>query len=375
LLNPQEIRSSLLFPNIAAAKQFLMQERVISGIQQVGIGVTNADEAFQWYKNIFGFDIQVFADAAEAPFMTRYTGGSVQKRYAILALNLQGGGGLEIWQYTSRVSQPAKEAFVWGKPGILAIKIRCRNVPEFYSEAVSKNVKVINQPVKNTVGKLHFYLYDPYGNIFEIVEDDYWFTDGPGLTGGVLGVTIGVSDLEGANTFYKEILGLNETFYTEKTSISDWQGLPLSGTSYAKCLLNSQPGAQPGGFGKLLGSFEIELVQAVPPINGHLYENRYWGDLGFIHICFDIKGYEEHTETCSNSGYPLTIDSGSFNMGDAAGRFSYNEDPDGTLIEYVETYKVPILKKIGWFLNLRHRPAAKHLPNWMVKSLRFSRVK
>ena len=73
-----------------------MQERVISGIQQVGIGVSNADEAFQWYKNLFGFDIQVFADAAEAPFMTRYTGGEVHKRYAILALNLQGGGGLEI---------------------------------------------------------------------------------------------------------------------------------------------------------------------------------------------------------------------------------------------------------------------------------------
>jgi catechol 2,3-dioxygenase-like lactoylglutathione lyase family enzyme len=352
-----------------------MQERIISGIQQVGIGVTNADEAFQWYKDLFGFDIQVFAEAAEAPFMVRYTGGEVHKRYAILAINLQGGGGLEIWQYTSRTSQPANEPLVWGKPGILSIKIRCRNVHEFYKEVVAKKVKVINEPRQNALGKLHFYLYDPYGNIFEIVEDEYWFTEGKTLTGGVVGVTIGVSDMERSIGFYKGMLDLNEAFYSEKAPIEDWNNLPLQATSYARCLLVSQPGAQAGAFGKLLGSFQVELVQSMPAMAGNLYDNRFWGDLGFIHICFDIKGYDTHTKICKNLGHPLTIDSGDFNMGDAAGRFSYNEDPDGTLLEYVETYKVPILKKLGWFLNLKHRAAAKHLPDWMVKSLRFSRVK
>ena len=33
-------------------------------------------------------------------------------------------------------------------------------------------------------------------------------------------------------------------------------------------------------------------------------------------------------------------------MGEAAGHFSYIQDPDGTLIEFVETHKVPILKKL-----------------------------
>lgn len=350
-------------------------ERVISGIQQVGIGVTNADEAFQWYKEIFGFDIQVFADAAEAPFMIRYTGGIVQKRYAILALNLQGGGGLEIWQYTSRVSQAAREPFVWGKPGIMAIKIRCKNVKQFYEEVKAKGVNTISEPAPNTSGKWHFYLSDPYGNIFDLVEDAYWFTKENGLTGGICGVTIAVSDIRKAADFYKTILGMREIYLQNNAPTDDWKGLPLSGEAYSRCILKSKPGAQPGAFGKLLGNYEIELVQAEPAISGHLYENRFWGDQGFIHLCFDIKGYDEHTSICKNSGYPLTIDSGNFNMGDAAGRFSYNEDPDGTLIEYVETYKVPILKKIGWFLNLKNRPAARHLPNWMVRSLRFSRVK
>jgi len=34
-------------------------------------------------------------------------------------------------------------------------------------------------------------------------------------------------------------------------------------------------------------------------------------------------------------------------MGEASGHFAYVEDPDGTLIEFVETHKIPIIKKLG----------------------------
>ena len=81
-------------------------------------------------------------------------------------------------------------------------------------------------------------------------------------------------------------------------------------------------------------------------------------------------------ELCAAKGHPFTVDSGNqFDMGEAAGHFSYIEDPDGTLIEFVETHKVPILKKIGWYLDLRKRDASKPLPNWMVKSMGLNRVK
>jgi len=56
-------------------------------------------------------------------------------------------------------------------------------------------------------------------------------------------------------------------------------------------------------------------------------------------------------------------------MGEAAGHFSYIEDPDGALIEFVETHKIPILKKIGWYLDIRKRDPLKPLPKWMIKSL------
>jgi hypothetical protein len=62
-------------------------------------------------------------------------------------------------------------------------------------------------------------------------------------------------------------------------------------------------------------------------------------------------------------------------MGEAAGHFSYVEDPDGTLIEFVETHKLPISKKMGWYINLRKRNPEKPLSNWILKSLKFNRIK
>jgi len=32
----------------------------INGIQQLGVGVTNIDEAFTWYRKHFGMDIKMF---------------------------------------------------------------------------------------------------------------------------------------------------------------------------------------------------------------------------------------------------------------------------------------------------------------------------
>jgi len=131
-----------------------------------------------------------------------------------------------------------------------------------------------------------------------------------------------------------------------------------------------------GAFSKLLGPGEIELVQVLDRAPKKIYEDRFWGDPGYIHLCFDINGMAELKELCSSKGFEFTADSSdSFDMGEAAGHFSYIEDPDGTLIEFVETHKVPIMKKIGWYLNLKKRDPSKSLPDWMLGAMGWGRVK
>ena len=73
-----------------------MNKPIISGIQQVGIGVSKVQDAFAWYRQHLGMDIPMFDEAAEAGLMLPYTGGEPRSRHAILALNLQSGGSMEI---------------------------------------------------------------------------------------------------------------------------------------------------------------------------------------------------------------------------------------------------------------------------------------
>ena len=39
-----------------------MKGYIISGIQQMGIGVVNVDEAWKWYIDQFGMDCRIFDD-------------------------------------------------------------------------------------------------------------------------------------------------------------------------------------------------------------------------------------------------------------------------------------------------------------------------
>ncbi|MBP7175910.1 MAG: hypothetical protein KBA53_06795 [Thermoclostridium sp.] len=93
---------------------------------------------------------------------------------------------------------------------------------------------------------------------------------------------------------------------------------------------------------------------------------------------------KELKQVCEQLGHPFTVDSnpgayqgstGTFDMGEAAGHFTYTEDPDGTLIEFVETHKLPILKKLGWFMDMKKRKPGKPLPDWMIKTMGLNRVK
>ncbi|MDZ7848857.1 MAG: hypothetical protein U5L96_20200 [Owenweeksia sp.] len=49
-------------------------------------------------------------------------------------------------------------------------------------------------------------------------------------------------------------------------------------------------------------------------------------------------------------------------MGQAAGRFSYLEDPDGAWIEFVETHKVPVMEKVELVPQHQKPQAGKTTP-------------
>jgi catechol 2,3-dioxygenase-like lactoylglutathione lyase family enzyme len=353
-------------------------EKIICGIQQMGIGVPDVQKIWKWYRTFFGVNVRVFEEAAEAPLMTRYTGNTVHSRTATLALSMEGGGGFEIWQFTSRPTNKPDFAVQAGDYGLYICKIKSRDVERSFDFFKKNGAEIIGDLETLPNGNKTFYVKDPNGNVFQIVKGRGFFrqTGHPSLCGGVAGSIIGVSDIDRSLTLYKDILGYDKVEYDLTDSFEDLGSLEGGKGRFRRVLL-THSSERKGPFARLLGPTEIELIQSLDRTDcKKIFENRFWGDWGYIHLCFDIQGMDILQKECESKGFPFTVDSAdTFDMGEAGGRFSYIEDPDGTWIEFVETHKVPIMKKLGWYINLKNRKPGKYLPNWMLRAMGMNKVK
>lgn len=353
---------------------------IISGIQQMGVGVADLSEAWEWYIRVFGMDCRIFEDEAEAKLMLPYTGGKPRSRHAVLAMNLQSGGGFEVWQHKGKKPEYRDRETKLGDLGIFACKMKVRDVESAWKYWTGNGVEVLGKPVTDPAGRKNFFVRDPFGNLFHIVEATDWFMNLKKISGGAYGAIIGVSDIDRAMALYAGILGYDRVLYDVTGTFDDLSSVPGGNRLFRRVLLAPSKPFR-GGFNLIYGQSVIELIQVLDSDATRIFEGRLWGDPGFIHLCYDISGMDNLRKYCSEAGFPFTVDSmtshdgNSFDMGEAAGYFAYIEDPDGTLIEFVETHKVPIIKKLGWYLDLRRRNPNKPLPSWMVRSLRFSRVK
>jgi len=347
----------------------------ISGIQQVGIGIPDVHQAWKWYRENLAIDVPIFEEAATADLMLPYTGGEPHDRHAILALSMQGGGGFEIWQYTSRTPVGPDFKPQLGDLGIFICKIKSNNIDKAFAHLSSNNATISSSVHSNPQGKKHFFVQDPYGNVFEIEEFEDFYKNDLKPTGGVSGVGVGVSNMDESIVFYSDVFGYSNVVYDETDTFKDLEGVE-GGSDRMRRVLLKHPEKRKGAFSEMLGPSSIELFQLVQKQPKKIFEDRFWGDLGYIHLCFDVTDMASLKEECERAGHPFTVDSAnSFDMGEAAGHFTYTEDPDGTLIEFVETHKIPILKKIGWYLNLKKRDPKKALPKWMLGSLALNRKK
>jgi len=350
-------------------------KKIIYGIQQIGVGVSDAVEGFHWYGRMLGADVKVFDDSNTATYMAPYMGGSPHDKRAILAANMQGGSCYEIWQFMDRTPQAPNEEISIGDFGIFAAKIKAKNIRDAHREIKAKG-GVTSDVLQSPDKREFFYMDDLHGNKLQIVEASDWFKPNKRhATGGVYGCIIGVSDIERSRKLYSDVLGYDTVVYDETGVFTDFATMKGGEETFRRVLLTHSK-ERSGGMSPLLGRSQIELVQALTGTPQKIYEGRFWGDIGFIHLCFDIHGMAALKAECAVAGFPFTVESNpAFQMGEAAGHWSYLEDPDGTLIEFVETKKIPLMKKWNWYLNLEKRDPYKPLPRWLINALGMNRVK
>jgi Lactoylglutathione lyase and related lyases len=350
-----------------------MKEKVICGIQQVGIGVNNVIEAWKWYYDNFGYELKIVDDDGVAERMLPYTGGKPQPRRAIMAFNVRGGGGFEIWQPKGRALNYLKDPLRLGDLGVLICKIKTKDIQNAYNTFKSNKLDIISEIKTSPYGCTFFFMKDPYGNLFQIEEDDYVFVNKNKTTGGCNGIIIGVSDMDKSIAFYSKLLDYDKVVFDKTSVFEDFKDLAGGENKLRRVVLERSKPIE-GPLCRIMGTSHIELIQNIDGIGKKLYEGRLWGDPGFIHLCFDIRNMDAIQKTAETLGHPFVCDSGKdFDMGDANGHFTYVEDPDGTLIEFVETFKVPIYKKLGLFINLANKDDKK--PLGILKAIQFVKTK
>jgi catechol 2,3-dioxygenase-like lactoylglutathione lyase family enzyme len=352
-----------------------MEDFLICGIQQVGVGVPDLAQEVRWCSRVLGIDVRIFEEEGEAALMLPYTGGAPQERRAMLAVNLQGGAGLEIWQYTKRTPRAPGFNVQPGDLGICCTLIKARDPLDARARMEAAGVSDLGAARTDPSGEPTFFLRDPLGLAFQVVRGRDWFVAGHSPTGGVSGCMVGVSRMERSLSFYQGILGYDRIIYDREGKFGDLEDL-AGGSSNLRRVLLDHTAPPRGAFSPLLGSSRLELVQVLDREPRRIFADRFWGDLGFIHLCFDVRGMDALKKRCEAAGFPFTVDSGgSFSMGSGAGRFAYVEDPDGTLIEFVETYRLAVVKKWGLQIDLRRRKPEKPLSRWMLRALGLNRIR
>lgn len=349
-----------------------MNEFMITGIQQVGVGTEDFRKSWNWFIEHFGADIRILEDDTVAERMLPYTGGVPQRRHACIAMNLQGGSGYEIWQFSERKPVPCPFEVAVGDLGVLAAKVKCRDVAAFH-RALGAKWKDCGPLGTLPDGTPCFWVKDLYGNWFQIVERKDVYLEEKRLVGGLVGAVIGVSDMQASMRFYGEVLGYTRVLSDTTAPYAPDGFLAGGGRLCRRVILGHEP--REGAFAGLFGASTLELVQALEGESRKVYEGRFWGDPGFIQVCFDVVGMDAFKAFCAAKGHPFTVDScpngEQFDMGDASGRFTYIEDPDGTLLEFVETHKIPVAKKLGWFIDMKKRDPRKPLPKFLFRVMGY----
>ncbi|MBQ9639822.1 MAG: VOC family protein [Bacteroidales bacterium] len=361
----------------------MKENYLISGIQQIGVGCTRFEESWKWYIDMFGMDVRILEDDTVAERMLPYTGGQPHRRHACIAVNLQGGGGFEIWQYSDRTPTPCDFEVAAGDLGIFAAKLKCKDVKAFHHELQQKKQTdnhdwLLGDVVSTPEGTPAFTLRDPWGNYFYVEHRTDVFIEQHRLNGGISGAMVGSTDADRSLPFYRDLLGYDTVVYDRTDTFADLATFNGGNGRFRRIKLrHSAP--RRGAFAPLLGPSTIEILQPIDRTPRKIYEGRLWGDPGFIQLCFDVTNMRALEQRCNELGHPFTVDScrdnGHFDMGEASGHFTYIEDPDGTLVELVEAHKLTVLKRPHIYINMLNRDREKAFPKLFFRLMGLSKVK
>ena len=102
-----------------------------------------------------------------------------------MVMNLQGGCAFEVLRADSFEPVPAGWEIAPGDLGITTVQMKTRDIQKMHAHARSITGDTCDQELRETPwGAKTFYLKDPDGNRFQVLEADDWFENNGHPSGG-----------------------------------------------------------------------------------------------------------------------------------------------------------------------------------------------
>jgi catechol 2,3-dioxygenase-like lactoylglutathione lyase family enzyme len=295
------------------------------------------DETYRFWSKMLGFKIKLNDITRYADELESIIGDLVEMRM-LMAMNVRGGGAIELVRHTSTQLLEPPEPVQWGDIGILEIGLKAYNLEALCQKLSEKGVDfvtgIIGSKLKEGGDYRHTYLRDPDGLLVNLVEEP---GGGRAAVGGVTHVALGVTDLQRSKEFYSRIMGFNQVIHE-----SDDEEVPeeVSMGRKTKVAVLGQPPELKSSL-PILEAGTLKLVQTPDYEGKRTFEGRRWGDIGCMEFALDVtelgRTYEDMVARgAQECQAPAEVDMGS----GSAGSVAYVKDPDGNFIEMVEVRKV-----------------------------------
>jgi len=313
---------------------------MINALQHVGMGVNDTDTTYAFYRDTLGFKIKLNDHTEYSQEMAPIIGDVVEMRM-LMAMNIHGGGAIELIEHTSTEPRARAEPVRWGDLGFLESGLWATNLDALVPQLQAKGVALLTpvcsfQDYAGATWK-YAYLRDPDGLLLQLLERPG--SDGASLVGGISHVAVGVSDIEAAERFYGEVLGYDRAIYRFTGYLPEMDAVTGGPMRMKMTILERSQGSTSQL--ALLDGGLIKLVQAIGYQGRPIFEGRRWGDIGQMEVALDVTDLRVTLDEALSKGATLLHPPTFMDMGSGSvGSFAYITDPDGNIIEFVEVEKI-----------------------------------
>ena len=316
---------------------------MIKGFQHIGLGVSDIERSSAFYRKTLGFRLKINDHEEEMHQMVPVIGELCRMR-VIMAINLSGGAAIELVQHTGSKPLPLPEAR-WGDIGFLAMGVKAYRLDEVVRILKERGADFVTPIMDVEAGGgetwRSAFIRDPDGLPVELLETaELRKAGGKPRTGGFSHVAIGVSDMEKAVPFYRDILGYDSMVFDRDEHPEGLEEV-TGGVRHRSVMLKRS--RVPRGGLPVEGGM-VMLVQARGLEVKPLFEGRRWGDVGIMEMALDVERIHQAYAEAVKGGAAEFCEPTYMDMGSGSvGYFSYVKDPDGNTVELVEVLKLGFL--------------------------------